>query len=69
MMFPIDFSDEHHYLSTSGIWRDLIRHISKQSLEEHEDGSRIWSFLTSVTAVKHEEWNNERNSYAYGSDD
>jgi len=24
-----------------GIWRDLIRHIGKQSLEEHEGGSRI----------------------------
>jgi len=24
-----------------GIWRDLIRHIGKQSLEEHDDGSRI----------------------------
>jgi len=24
-----------------GIWRDMIRHIGKQSLEEHEDGSRI----------------------------
>jgi hypothetical protein len=39
-----------------GIWRDLIRHIGKQSLEEHEDGSRIWTFPTSVSAVKHEEW-------------
>jgi len=38
-----------------GIWRDLIRHIGKQSLEEHEDGSRIWTFPTSVSAVKHEE--------------
>jgi hypothetical protein len=39
-----------------GIWGDLIRHIGKQSLEEHEDGSRIWTFPTSVSAVKHEEW-------------
>jgi len=39
-----------------GIWRDLIRHIGKQSLEEHDDGSRIWTFPTSVSAVKHEEW-------------
>ena len=39
-----------------GIWRDLIRHIRKQSLKEHEDGSRIWTFPTSVSAVKHEEW-------------
>jgi len=39
-----------------GIWRDLIRHIGKQSLKEHEDGSRIWTFPTSVSAVKHEEW-------------
>jgi len=39
-----------------GIWRDLIRHIGKQSLEEHEEGSRIWTFPTSVSAVKHEEW-------------
>jgi len=39
-----------------GIWRDLIRHIGKQSLEEHKDGSRIWTFPTSVSAVKHEEW-------------
>jgi len=38
-----------------GIWRDLIRHIGKQSLEEHEDGSRIWTFPTPVSAVKHEE--------------
>jgi len=38
------------------IWRDLIRHVGKQSLEEHEDGSRIWTFPTSVSAVKHEEW-------------
>jgi len=38
-----------------GIWRDLIRHIAKQSLEEHEDRSRIWTFPTSVSAVKHEE--------------
>ena len=29
-----------------GIWGDLIRHIRKQSLEEHEDGSRIWIFPT-----------------------
>ena len=35
---------------------DLIRHIGKQSLEEHDDGSRIWTFPTSVSAVKHEEW-------------
>jgi len=34
-------------------WRDLIRHIGKQSLEEHEDGFWIWT--TSVSAVKHEE--------------
>jgi len=39
-----------------GIWRDLIRHIGKQSLEEHEDESRIWTFPISVSAVKHEEW-------------
>ena len=39
-----------------GIWKDLNRHIGKQSLEEHEDRSRIWIFLTSVSAVKHEEW-------------
>jgi len=39
-----------------GILRDLIRHIGKQSLEEHEDRSRIWIFPTSVTAAKHEEW-------------
>jgi len=39
-----------------GIWRDLIMHISRQSLEENEDGSRAWSFPTSVSAVKHEEW-------------
>jgi len=39
-----------------GIWRDLIRHIGKQSLEEHDDGSLIWTFPTSVSAVKHEEW-------------
>ena len=38
-----------------GIWRDLIRHIGKQSLEEHEDRSRIWTFPTSVSAVKYEE--------------
>jgi len=38
-----------------GIWRDMIRHIGKQSLEEHEDGSRIWTFSTSVSAVKHKE--------------
>ena len=37
------------------IWRDLISHIGEQSLEEHEDGSRIWTFPTSVSAVKHEE--------------
>jgi len=42
---------EHH-----GIWRDQIRHIGKQSLEEHEDRSRIWTFPTSASAVKHEEW-------------
>jgi len=39
-----------------GIWRDLIRHIGKQSLEEYDDGSRIWTFPTSVSAVKHQEW-------------
>jgi len=38
-----------------GIWRDLILHIGKQSLEEHEDGSWIWMFSTSVSAVKHKE--------------
>jgi len=38
-----------------GIWRDLIWHITKQSLKKHEDGSRIWTFPTSVSAVKHEE--------------
>jgi hypothetical protein len=31
-------------------------HIGKQSLEKNEDGSRIWTFPTSVSAVKHEEW-------------
>jgi len=39
-----------------GIWRDLIMHIGRQSLEENEDGSRAWSFSTSVSAIKHEEW-------------
>jgi hypothetical protein len=39
-----------------GIWRDLIMHIGKQSLEGNEDGSRKWAFPTSVSAVKHEEW-------------
>jgi len=39
-----------------GIWRDLVRHIGKQSLEEHEEGSRIWKFPTSVSAVKHGKW-------------
>jgi len=38
------------------IWRDLIRHIGKQSLEEYEDGSRMLGFPTSVSTVKHEEW-------------
>jgi len=31
-------------------------HIGKQSLEENEDGSRVCAFPTSVSAVKHEEW-------------
>jgi len=39
-----------------GIWRDLIMHIGKQSLEEIEDGSRKWSFPASAGAIKHEEW-------------
>ena len=39
-----------------GIWGDLITHIGKQSLEENEDGSRVWAFPTSVSAIKHEEW-------------
>ena len=38
-----------------GIWRDLIRHIGKRSLDEYEDESWIWTFPTSVSAVKHEE--------------
>jgi len=40
-----------------GIWRDLIMHIGRQSLEENEDRSQVRTFLTSVSAVKHE---NER---------
>jgi len=31
-------------------------HIGKQSLEANEDGSRVCTFPTSVSAVKHEEW-------------
>ena len=44
-----------------GIGRDLTRHIGKQSLEELEDGSRIWTFPTSVSAIKHEEWEMREN--------
>jgi len=39
-----------------GIWRDLLMHISRQSLEKNEDGSRVWTFPTTVNAAKHEEW-------------
>jgi len=39
-----------------GIWRDLLMHIGRHSLEENEDGSRMWAFPTTVSAVKHDEW-------------
>ena len=36
--------------------RDLIMHIRKQSLEKNADGSCVWAFSTSVSAIKHKEW-------------
>ena len=38
------------------IWRDLLMHIGKWSLQESEDESRKWTLPSSVRAVKHDEW-------------
>jgi len=45
-----------------GIWRDLIRHIGKQSLEEHEHGSRIVDLSHISQCRQARGVGNERNS-------